>query len=77
MSKNNKPLSPHLTIYKPQITSLMSISHRFSGSFQYIGNLIIFIYFCAILSGENYQLGLTEATLVIDDDEPEVRLLLG
>ena len=55
MSKNNKPLSPHLTIYKPQITSLMSISHRFSGSFQYIGNLIIFIYFCAILSGENYH----------------------
>ena len=55
MSKNNKPLSPHLTIYKPQITSLMSISHRFSGTFQYMGNLIIFIYFCAILFGENYH----------------------
>ncbi len=25
-----------------------------------------------LLSGENYQLGITQATLVIDDDEPEV-----
>jgi len=54
MSKNNKPLSPHLTIYKPQITSLMSISHRFSGTFQSLGNFIIFLYFCVILVGENY-----------------------
>ena len=54
MSKNNKPLSPHLTIYKPQITSLMSISHRFSGTFQSLGNLIIFLYFCVILVSENY-----------------------
>lgn len=28
---NNRPTSPHLSIYKPQITSLMSISHRISG----------------------------------------------
>jgi len=27
----NRPLSPHLTIYKPQLTSMMSISHRISG----------------------------------------------
>ena len=45
MDKNNKPLSPHLTIYKPQITSVMSISHRIFGVFQSFGNLIIFVYF--------------------------------
>lgn len=26
-----RPLSPHLSIYKPQITMVMSISHRISG----------------------------------------------
>ena len=42
---NNKakeqPLSPHLTIYKPQITSVLSISHRASGVFLYIGAFIL------------------------------------
>ncbi|XP_059469740.1 succinate dehydrogenase cytochrome b560 subunit, mitochondrial [Neocloeon triangulifer] len=27
----NRPMSPHLTIYKPQITSMLSISHRITG----------------------------------------------
>ena len=31
MKKQNLPLSPHLQIYKPQITSLLSISHRITG----------------------------------------------
>lgn len=29
--KNKAPLSPHLTIYKLQITSLLSIMHRITG----------------------------------------------
>ena len=29
--KKNLPISPHLQIYKPQITSLLSITHRFTG----------------------------------------------
>ena len=41
-----RPLSPHLSIYKPQITMTLSISHRISG-------VILFGYFCAI-SGCNY-----------------------
>jgi len=28
----NNPISPHLTVYKPQITSTLSIFHRISGS---------------------------------------------
>ena len=28
MSKGNRPLSPHLQIYRPQITSVLSITHR-------------------------------------------------
>nr|UXD79024.1 succinate dehydrogenase subunit 3 [Schisandra repanda]UXD79047.1 succinate dehydrogenase subunit 3 [Schisandra repanda] len=29
----NRPLPPHLTIYKPQLTSMFPISHRISGAF--------------------------------------------
>lgn len=29
--KQNRPLSPHLTIYKPQITAVLSIYHRITG----------------------------------------------
>lgn len=31
-----RPLSPHLTIYKPQISSVLSIGHRLSGIGLYI-----------------------------------------
>merc|ERR1712018_809024 len=27
----NRPISPHLTIYKPQMTSMLSITHRGTG----------------------------------------------
>lgn len=32
--KINRPLSPHLTIYTPQLTSTLSIFHRISGALQ-------------------------------------------
>lgn len=42
MTKNlNRPLSPHLSIYKPQISSVLSISHRLSGFYLYFGLLIL------------------------------------
>lgn len=31
MSTRNRPLSPHLQVYKPQITSILSITHRITG----------------------------------------------
>ncbi len=52
MKKINRPLSPHLTIYKPQITSIMSISHRISGVFQSIGLLVISFLIYTIYLGE-------------------------
>ncbi|PHS74190.1 MAG: succinate dehydrogenase, cytochrome b556 subunit [Rhodospirillaceae bacterium] len=33
MSKINRPMSPHLTIYKPQLTAVLSIFHRITGTF--------------------------------------------
>lgn len=31
MASPNRPLSPHLQVYKPQITSVLSIVHRMTG----------------------------------------------
>ncbi len=43
MSKVQRPLSPHLQVYKPQLTSAMSIMHRMTGLFLSLG-LLIFVY---------------------------------
>ena len=40
-SQSQKPLSPHLSIYKPQINSLMSIIHRFTGISLFFGFSIL------------------------------------
>jgi len=31
MAMGNRPLSPHLQVYRPQITSILSITHRATG----------------------------------------------
>nr|YP_006234365.1 succinate dehydrogenase subunit 3 [Phlegmariurus squarrosus]AEV55711.1 succinate dehydrogenase subunit 3 [Phlegmariurus squarrosus] len=38
--KINRPLSPHLTIYKPQLTSTFPIFHRISGAF--LATMVLF-----------------------------------
>jgi succinate dehydrogenase / fumarate reductase, cytochrome b subunit len=40
MSSNNRPLSPHLQIYNPQITSVLSIVHRITGVILALGSLL-------------------------------------
>ena len=47
MKNNDRPLSPHLQIYKTQITSILSISHRFTGIILYLSSFLIsFWLFC-------------------------------
>ena len=47
MKNNNRPISPHLQIYKPQITSILSISHRLTGIILYLSSFLIsFWLFC-------------------------------
>ncbi len=41
MNSKKRPLSPHIQIYKPQISSFTSILHRLTGIFLYIGVVII------------------------------------
>lgn len=43
MSNTNRPLSPHLQVYKPQLTSVMSILHRFTGMLLALG-VVVFTY---------------------------------
>ena len=66
MKNKNRPISPHLSIYKPQITSILSISHRLSGIFQSLGLLVIFLLFATLLLGEpthNYFMLFIESFL--------------
>ena len=36
-----RPLSPHLSIYKPIPTMMMSIAHRITGAALYVGTLLV------------------------------------
>ena len=36
-----RPLSPHLSIYKPMLTMMMSIVHRITGAALYAGTLLL------------------------------------
>jgi succinate dehydrogenase / fumarate reductase, cytochrome b subunit len=48
-----RPLSPHLQIYKPMLTMMMSIVHRITGIGLYVGTLILAWWFLAAGSGPN------------------------
>ncbi|KAF3641725.1 Succinate dehydrogenase cytochrome subunit [Capsicum annuum] len=45
----HRPLSPHLPIYKPQLTSTFSISHRISGAF--LATIVFFFYLLCLKTG--------------------------
>ena len=53
MQKNSTPLSPHLAIYKWQISSLLSISHRIVGVINILAITLICIWTLSLLVGEN------------------------
>jgi len=48
---SNRPLSPHLQIYRPQLTSLMSFTHRLTGILLSLGTLVLLYWLCAVASG--------------------------
>ncbi len=53
MQNNNNPLSPHLEIYKWQISSLLSITHRIVGVINILSITLICIWTLSLLVGEN------------------------
>ena len=52
MASQNRPLSPHLQVYKPQLTSVMSILHRATGIALAVGTLLLVWWLVAAATGE-------------------------
>ena len=47
----NRPLSPHLQIYRPQLTSVLSILHRITGVALAVGTILLVYWLIAAASG--------------------------
>jgi succinate dehydrogenase / fumarate reductase cytochrome b subunit len=51
MLTKNRPLSPHLQVYRPQLTSLLSITHRGTGMFLAFSSPVLVYWLWAIAAG--------------------------
>lgn len=52
MSAHKRPLSPHLQVYNPQITSVLSILHRITGVILALGSLGLLWILVSLSLGE-------------------------
>lgn len=52
--RGNRPLSPHLQIYKPILTMVMSILHRITGAALYFGTILLAWWLIAAAAGPAY-----------------------
>lgn len=62
MATQERPLSPHLQVYKPQLTSIMSILHRITGVVLALGSLLFAAWLVAVAGGAD-AFGLARAAL--------------
>jgi succinate dehydrogenase / fumarate reductase cytochrome b subunit len=51
MAHSERPLSPHIQIYRPQLTSVLSITHRLTGVALSAGSLLIVAWLVAGAAG--------------------------
>ncbi|MEC9406249.1 MAG: succinate dehydrogenase, cytochrome b556 subunit [Abyssibacter sp.] len=51
MSESSRPLSPHLQVYKPQLTSMMSILHRGTGIALAVGTVMLAAWILSVAAG--------------------------
>lgn len=54
VNRGNRPLSPHLTIYRPQMTSISSIFTRITGNALLVGALLVVWWLLAAATSERY-----------------------
>ena len=47
----NRPISPHLQVYRPQLTSVLSILHRITGVALAVGTILLVYWLIAAASG--------------------------
>ncbi|MCH9808184.1 MAG: succinate dehydrogenase, cytochrome b556 subunit [Alphaproteobacteria bacterium] len=53
-ASGNRPLSPHLQIYRPLVNMTMSILHRITGAALYFGSLLLAWWLIAAAVGPDY-----------------------
>jgi succinate dehydrogenase / fumarate reductase cytochrome b subunit len=58
MSASDRPLSPHLQIYRPQLTTIMSITHRATGVALTGGTLLLVCWLVSAALGPTQYAGL-------------------
>ncbi len=51
VNRGNRPLSPHIQIYRPQLTSITSILTRITGNALVVAGLMITWWFVALAAG--------------------------
>lgn len=51
---DNRPMSPHITIYRPEITSVLSILNRITGVALTLGAVLVVWWFLAAATGPEY-----------------------
>ena len=51
------PLSPHLQVYRPQLTSVLSITHRATGVFLSLGTVMLLYWLVAASIGADAYAG--------------------
>lgn len=51
VNRGNRPLSPHLQVYRPQWTSMTSIAHRVTGVGLLLGAVLVVWWFLAAATG--------------------------
>ena len=54
MNSSHRPLSPHLQVYRPQLTSVLSITHRATGIGLSFGIILLITWIVAAAAGLNY-----------------------
>ena len=54
MSSEQRPLSPHLQVYKPQLTSMLSILHRITGVALAVGTVLLVWWLVAAAASPSY-----------------------
>lgn len=53
-ARDTRPLSPHLSVYRPIITMVMSIMHRMTGVANVFGMILVMWWLVAVATGSDY-----------------------
>jgi succinate dehydrogenase / fumarate reductase, cytochrome b subunit len=73
MAQLNRPLSPHLSVYRWQVSNTLSILHRITGVGLALGGVVLAIWLVTMATGPDAYLALVGLL----GSPPGVLLLLG